>query len=202
MPSFHPLKRRQTKFKFCLTVITETRFSLYCPFTLSEFAPADYAMATDLPCDGDGICMLCNKKSPLEETLVCCTCATPWHVPCLSKPLESLPSLSSWECPDCAPSATGNVRVKPAATGVASDLVAAIRKIEANDGLTEKEKAKRRQDLLSKAVPSANENSDRHEKNRGKGEVLDLLDEKFKCAMCMQLPERPVTVSGLIPLCF
>ncbi|CAA6660057.1 unnamed protein product [Spirodela intermedia] len=139
-------------------------------------------MATDLPCDGDGTCMLCKRKSPEEEAIVCSTCATPWHVPCLSRPPESMASVSSWACPDCAAPVSGGGGGfhggRPAMAGVASDLVAAIRAIETNKGLTEQEKAKRRQELMSKAWD---------------GEVLDLLDEKFKCAICMQLPERPVT---------
>ncbi|WJX54214.1 RING-type E3 ubiquitin transferase [Trifolium repens] len=56
-------------------------------------------MAQFLPCDSEGVCMVCKNK-PLEtETLVCRTCATPWHVPCL--PL--LPTtILDWECSDCS----------------------------------------------------------------------------------------------------
>jgi hypothetical protein len=29
--------------------------------------------------------------------------------------------------------------------------------------------------------------------------VLEILDQQFNCAFCMQLPERPVTVSNHFP---
>lgn len=147
--------------------------------------------------------MLCKKKSPEEESIVCSTCATPWHVPCLSRAPESMATISSWECPDCTTPVAGDDggfhSERPATTGVASDLVVAIRAIEANKGLTEQEKAKRRQELMSKDAPALKGDVDGKERNKHRdGEVLDLLDEKFQCAICMQLPERPVTVSKLV----
>lgn len=159
-------------------------------------------MATDLPCDPDGDCMICKKRVPEEESIVCSTCATPWHAPCLSRPPESLSSIASWECPDCAAPGPGHdldVSAAPPA-GAASGLVAAIRAIEADAGLTERQKARKRQELLSRRGPGlGGEDEDDEMKRRKSAEsdVLDLLDEKFKCSICMQLPERPVTVSGL-----
>lgn len=89
--------------------------------------------------------------------------------------------------------------------------MAAIREIEANVTLTEKEKARKRQELMSgKAAEEQEEEEDddndakRKRKGKGKGkekenggDVLDVLDETFKCSFCMQLPERPVSVSSL-----
>src|SRR5262249_17240286 len=145
------------------------------------------AMATDLPCDGDGVCMVCQTKAPEEEAVVCKTCATPWHVPCLSKPPESLASVASWEGPDCAPPpAAGGGGGKAAPAGVASDLVAAIRAIEADAGLTEQEKARKRQELVSGGAPASDgEEEGGKGRKQGESDVLDLLDEKFKCAICM-----------------
>ncbi|CAH8257128.1 unnamed protein product [Arabidopsis lyrata] len=142
------------------------------------------APEVQFPCDGDGVCMRCQGKPPAEETLTCGTCVTPWHVSCLLP--ESLSSSTGeWQCPDCSgdvvPSAvpvTGNANAGLETSG--SVLVAAIRAIQADVNLTEAEKAKRRQKLMS-----------------GGGD--DRLDEEDKkkleifCSICIQLPERPIT---------
>ncbi|XP_050219501.1 E3 ubiquitin-protein ligase ORTHRUS 2 [Mercurialis annua] len=133
----------------------------------------------ELPCDGDGVCMKCKSKPVAEEILSCSTCVTPWHVSCLSKKLETLVSALQWECPDCSgEDMTGG--------GERNELVAKIKEIEGDAGLSEKEKAKRRQELLSgKTVEE--------EEDEKKNDIFDVVDETFKCAFCMQLPERPVT---------
>ncbi|XP_021649612.2 E3 ubiquitin-protein ligase ORTHRUS 2 isoform X2 [Hevea brasiliensis] len=144
-----------------------------------------------LPCDGDGICMRCKAVPTTQETLTCITCVTPWHIVCLSSPPETLASTLQWECPDCSgePAASATV-----VAGSGSELVAAIREIEADAALTEKEKARKRQELLSGKM----EEEDVKKKGKGKEkesghDVLDILDESFKCSFCIQLPERPVT---------
>ncbi|KAJ9549445.1 hypothetical protein OSB04_021988 [Centaurea solstitialis] len=58
--------------------------------------------SSDLPCDGDGHCMICKIKPPEEETLTCKTCVTPWHLNCLSSRPETLARVAQWECPDCS----------------------------------------------------------------------------------------------------
>ncbi|XWS60898.1 hypothetical protein CRYUN_Cryun07bG0077500 [Craigia yunnanensis] len=143
-----------------------------------------------LPCDGDGACMLCKVTPPTEETLTCSTCATPWHVTCLASPPETLASTLQWLCPDCSggplPSAAAAV------DGSSSDLFVAIMAIEADELLTEKEKARKRQELVSGRVE---EDGDK-EKGKGKekeSSVLDVLDGSLNCSFCMQLPDRPVT---------
>ncbi|KAK8599573.1 hypothetical protein V6N13_077492 [Hibiscus sabdariffa] len=99
-----------------------------------------------LPCDGDGACMRCKVTPPAEETLTCCTCATPWHVTCLASPPETLASTLQWHCPDCS----GDLLPSAAAAldGSSGELFTAKRAIEADVSLTEKEKARKRQELL------------------------------------------------------
>ncbi|CAN4124126.1 unnamed protein product [Withania somnifera] len=128
------------------------------------------AHASDLPCDGDGVCMVCKTKPSENESLVCKTCATPWHINCLSAPPDSMADANA------------------AASSSFGDLLAAIRAIESDSLLTEQDKAKRRQELLSGGakdtiLEGVNPDND----------VLNILDGSLNCSMCMQLPERPVT---------
>lgn len=161
------------------------------------------AQVSQLPCDGDGICMLCQAKPSDLETITCKTCVTPWHVGCLSNPPETLASTLQWDCPDCSPPREdaplpppGN---SPLPTAPSSDLVAAIRAIEADASLTDREKAKKRQELLSGKSQSEKDGHDANKEKRKRGDdVLDLFDERLNCSFCMQLPERPVTVSSLL----
>jgi E3 ubiquitin-protein ligase UHRF1 len=154
------------------------------------------ANVTQLPCDGDGICMVCKATPSDEEKLTCRTCATPWHVSCLScgRP-ETLASALQWECPDCCTSAGDFPPVK-APGGASDDLIDKIRAIEADASLTEREKAKRRQELMvsGKACVDGEEEEEEKKKKASGGDVLDLLGGSFNCSFCMQLPERPVTV--------
>ena len=75
----------------------------------------------------------------------------------------------------------------------------AIRAIESDDSLTELEKARRRQELVSGGgVPSSDDdggNVKNKEGINGDNDVLAILDGNINCSICMQLPERPVTVS-------
>ncbi|XP_042449994.1 E3 ubiquitin-protein ligase ORTHRUS 2-like [Zingiber officinale] len=160
-------------------------------------------MAPDLPCDGEGACMVCRATPTEAEIVVCRTCTTPWHGQCLSAPPATLAVVAEWQCPDCDPTedgATGAPSTSAVATaaGDKSDLIAAIRAIEADASLTEREKAKRRQVLLSGGKVVVEEDGDEeggsgNKKASGGNDFLDLFDEKFSCAFCMQLPDRPVT---------
>ncbi|KAG0615776.1 hypothetical protein M758_5G066100 [Ceratodon purpureus] len=67
----------------------------------------------DLPCDADGMCMVCKIVPPDSDVLLCGSCVSPWHMRCLNPPMESVP-LGDWECPDCLPSI---VDAKPPAVG-------------------------------------------------------------------------------------
>lgn len=136
--------------------------------------------------------MLCKTKPVVEETLTCKTCDTPWHASCLSSPPKTLTSTLQWECPDCS-SIAGDLPVKSAgATSSVSDaLVAAIRAIESDGSLTEREKAQKRQELLSGKAVGEEKKKGAHSKET---DVLDVLGGSLNCSFCMQLPERPVTV--------
>ncbi|KAK6147970.1 hypothetical protein DH2020_018882 [Rehmannia glutinosa] len=147
-----------------------------------------------LPLNADGICMLCKVKPAEEATLTCVTCATPWHVDCLSVLPETMASALKFECPDCSGDGLDG---GPAPTDLEkNDLFTRIREIEADDSLSEKEKARRRQQLLSGKMEIDDEDG------KGNGEIneektsdiLGVLGESFKCSYCMELPERPVTI--------
>ncbi|KFK40520.1 hypothetical protein AALP_AA2G006400 [Arabis alpina] len=150
------------------------------------------AREIQLPCDGDGICMRCKTKPPTEESLTCGTCVTPWHVSCLSSPPETLASTLQWLCPDCS----GEITDDPLRVADGSDLVAAIREIEADSSLTDVEKAKKRQELLSGDVDVVDDDDDDEDEKMRDGDDLDVLaalGENLNCSFCMKLPERPVT---------
>ncbi|GER48548.1 zinc finger C3HC4-type RING finger family protein [Striga asiatica] len=140
-----------------------------------------------LPLDADGACMLCKVKPTEEATLTCAMCATPWHVDCLSVLPETMSSAISFECPDCSGEGLDG---GPAPLDLEKQvLFTKIREIEADVSLSEREKARRRQELLSGNVNG--ESGDVKEEKEN--DVLGVLGESFKCCYCMELPERPVT---------
>ncbi|MCL7034230.1 hypothetical protein MKW94_005269 [Papaver nudicaule] len=143
-----------------------------------------------LPCDRDGICLRCKTKPvSVLETLVCKTCVTPWHVTCLSTPPESLSLVLQWDCPDCS-DCRNNPHVSTSSSK--NELVSMIREIEMDTKLTEQEKAKKRQQLLSGTMQSS-DLDDVEEKKSGGNDMMMILDEQLNCSFCMQLPDRPVT---------
>ncbi|KAL0700930.1 hypothetical protein Bca4012_057052 [Brassica carinata] len=149
-----------------------------------------------LPCDNDGVCLRCKVKPPQEETLTCGTCGTPWHAPCLSSPPETLASTLQWHCPDCSGEIDPLLPVSVAAgheSGGGSDLVAAIRAIEADESLTEADKAKKRQELLSGKSAAVGDDEEGKKSAGLDVDVLAALGENLNCSFCIQLPERPVT---------
>ncbi|KAK3135911.1 hypothetical protein QOZ80_5BG0425120 [Eleusine coracana subsp. coracana] len=142
-------------------------------------------MAANLPCNDDGMCMVCSAAAiPEDELLYCFTCTTPWHPPCLSNP-PALADVPCWRCPDCSGS---EGPAEPAAAGAGGELVAAIHAIQADETLSEQEKARRRQALLG---GSATAGADEDDVGR---DVSDIVLEEFTCVICMNLPEKPVTV--------
>lgn len=145
-------------------------------------------MAQQLPCDGDGNCMVCKSKPTTDEIINCKTCVTPWHLTCLSGTLNT--SADGWDCPDCDNPIAPPPPAAAAASTTRSDLIASIRAIESDSSLTDQDKAIKRQHLLSgcQATHDSNPQSSNH------NHILQLLDQGFNCSFCMQLPERPVTV--------
>ena len=159
------------------------------------------AQVSQLPCNGDGICMLCKEKPSDEKKLTCVTCFTPWHVTCLASRPETLASTLRWECPDCTMPADCAPVAVSGGDVAAGELVASIRAIEADESLTEREKARKRQKLLSGRVESSDEEDEMSmkkkkgkEKVEGGDDVLKVVGMGLICSFCMQLPERPVTV--------
>lgn len=146
------------------------------------------AHVSQLPCDGEGICMVCKNRPPDEEKLTCKTCHTPWHGSCLIVRPETLASTVQWECPDCTTPFDA-----PAPPAGKCELVSAIRAIEADTTLTETQKARKRQELVGGRVESADSKRKGKEKAEHGYEVLDVLGRGVNCSFCMQLPERPVT---------
>ncbi|KAJ7945609.1 E3 ubiquitin-protein ligase ORTHRUS 2 [Quillaja saponaria] len=157
---------------------------------------------TQLPCAGDGICMLCKTKPLEEEKLTCKTCVTPWHANCLLSRPATLADTLQWECPDCTSLSAGQPPV-PAGTVLvdgagesSNSLIAAIRAIEADTSLTERQKANKRQQLMSGKAGSEEDDENGKKKKIHKGgekDVLDVLGGTLNCSFCMQLPDRPVT---------
>ncbi|VFQ88430.1 unnamed protein product [Cuscuta campestris] len=142
---------------------------------------------SQLPVDGEGVCMRCKVTPEKDDTIVCATCATPWHLACLAALPDTMKSDSDFQCPDCTGTGISGPPERDPADG--SGLVDKILAIEANESLTDREKARRRQELLS---GKSGENGDDKEKGE-RFDVLAVLGESIKCSFCMQLPDRPVT---------
>lgn len=174
----------------------------------------------DLPCDADGMCMVCKVVPPDEDVLLCSSCTSPWHMYCLNPPLSSVP-FGDWECPDCSmppapptsstpaaaaaavPAAAALGSLPNAANGTENGMMARIRAIQADQSLTEAEKARKRQELMANhSAPAQNgkkaevdaQTSKQPSKGR-RNETLEMLDQNLNCIFCMNLAERPVTVS-------
>ena len=76
--------------------------------------------------------------------------------------------------------------------GDGADIVAQVRAIRADPSLSEQEKARRCQDVMSKNGSTTNGNGLKQEKKVHK--MLQIFDENLNCTFCMQLADRPVTV--------
>ncbi|XP_022764135.1 E3 ubiquitin-protein ligase ORTHRUS 2-like [Durio zibethinus] len=160
------------------------------------------AHVSQLPCNGDGTCMICKKNPSPDDTFTCRTCATPWHVTCLSSSScpQTLADALLWDCPDCSLADHPHLPLPPSIAGKiggSDKLVVAIRAIESDDSLNELEKARRRQELVSGGGARLSDDDGENVKNKeginGDNDVLAILDGNINCSICMQLPERPVT---------
>jgi len=110
-------------------------------------------------------------------------------------------SALQWKCPDCSDTPVAGKWPVPTVSGAAGELIAAIKAIEDDESLSEREKAKRRQKLLSGKSGSGDNDDEKddeeEEKLKDDNEILAILGENMKCSFCMQLPDRPVTVISL-----
>lgn len=57
--------------------------------------PALARPAADLACE------VCNLPTGEESMLMCDACGTGWHLACLNPPLEAVPAVDVWVCPEC-----------------------------------------------------------------------------------------------------
>ncbi|CAI5499214.1 unnamed protein product [Closterium sp. Naga37s-1] len=187
-------------------------------------------------CGTDGVCMQCNKLPPDDRVLVCDACRGEWHMPCLVPPLTAAPA-GTWHCPDCheveaemnrAPSADGGrdgraasdaaaggaeaLREVDAAAATAGgggegELRARIRAIESDASLSDAEKARQRQALVSRQATTTASESGGGTRADGAGATARganaaeaaeaaaaCFSEAMKCPICHDLVDRPVTV--------
>ncbi|KAK7312053.1 hypothetical protein VNO77_35592 [Canavalia gladiata] len=141
-----------------------------------------------LPCDCEGVCMVCKAEPGDGETLMCITCHTPWHAACLPSLPHTLAATNHWLCPDCDPEA----EVPPASASSSNHLVTAMLAIENDASLTQHQKARKRQDLIT-GKASADEEEEEEEEKQNNSSVSDILTRSLNCSICIHLPERPVT---------
>lgn len=154
----------------------------------------------DLPLNADGQCMCCSKAPQEFECLRCSSCASPWHQTCLRKTpsIEQVGDLTVWLCPDCKPAlpdegdSGGGAPANAIGDEETVKLMEKMKEIEGDGNLSTKEKAQKRQELMGGAVQNGGGEGEKV-KNRL---ASDVLDEKMKCAFCLRLVDRPVTVSG------
>eukprot|EP00249_Psilotum_nudum_P024227 c29126_g1_i1 orf=621-3185(-) len=147
----------------------------------------------ELPCDLDGVCMMC-KKTPFDsDVLLCNGCSSPWHMACLNPPMQTVP-LCDWFCPDCnlvTPTEQDRPQ-KSTVSELGSDILTEIRAIQADPNLTDEQKARKCQDIMGKGI-SGEEKRDVGSVERRKHKMLEIFDENLNCIFCLQLAERPVT---------
>uniref|UniRef100_A0A2P2I2V5 RING-type E3 ubiquitin transferase n=2 Tax=Hirondellea gigas TaxID=1518452 RepID=A0A2P2I2V5_9CRUS len=55
-------------------------------------------------------CAVCAKKDQPEKQLMCDECDKPYHIHCLNPPLETIPDVEEWFCPECKNDETEIVR--------------------------------------------------------------------------------------------
>jgi E3 ubiquitin-protein ligase UHRF1 len=124
--------------------------------------------------------------------------------------MASVPT-GDWACPDCdlSPSdgalsqATMQAQqpfpANAGAAGESADLLSQVRAIRADPNLSEQEKARKCQDVMSKKGAMANNgkggSATATEDKKKVHKMLQIFDENLNCTFCMQLADRPVTVS-------
>lgn len=161
-----------------------------------------------MPCETlDGPCMVCKIVPPNHQVLICDGCGSGWHMQCLVPPLSSAPD-GEWKCVDCEP---GTVTLADPPSGMAENgIVNQVRAIHADSSLSEEEKARRIMNLhcptalqMPRDTALSGQGSDgrgrRSEVRTKKTAAMDQLNENLKCMICLNLVDRPVTVSPAAP---
>ncbi|CAI5504405.1 unnamed protein product [Closterium sp. Naga37s-1] len=187
-------------------------------------------------CGTDGVCMQCNTLPPDDRVLVCDACRGEWHMPCLVPPLTAAPA-GTWHCPDCheveaamnrAPGGDGggdgraasdtaaggaealreaDAAAATAGSGGEGELRARIRAIQSDASLSDAEKARQRQALVSRQATTTASESGGGTRADGAGATARganaaeaaeaaaaCFSEAMKCPICHDLVDRPVTV--------
>lgn len=158
-------------------------------------------VALDLPLDPSGACMCCKEKPKPDSCLRCGSCASPWHIKCLrTRPVH--PPQDEWMCPDCDGTAERSgpgdcIASLPPNDG--QSLSQHLRSIENDCSLTDAQKAKRRQEYFTGPGQDDGQPSKRQKvsetASKNGSSALEILDEKMNCIFCLQVVDRPVTVS-------
>ncbi|CAI7836097.1 unnamed protein product [Closterium sp. NIES-53] len=186
-------------------------------------------------CGTDGVCMQCNTLPPDDRVLVCDACRGEWHMPCLVPPLTAAPA-GTWHCPDCheveaamnrAPGGDGggdgraasdtadggaealreaDAAAATAGSGGEGELRARIRAIQSDASLSDAEKARQRQALVSRQATTTASESGGGTRADGAGATARganaaeaaeaaaaCFSEAMKCPICHDLVDRPVT---------
>ncbi|KAI5061530.1 hypothetical protein GOP47_0024035 [Adiantum capillus-veneris] len=146
----------------------------------------------ELPCDADGKCMVCKVVPEDSQVILCNSCSSPWHMSCLHPPMTEVP-LGDWSCPDCDPSAVAATSTAPVSSAPPTEdhdnVVSQIRAIRSDPTLSEQEKARKCQDVMSRADTTTANGAEDKKKHK----MLEIFDENLNCIFCMQLADRPVT---------
>ena len=159
-------------------------------------------VALDLPLDPSGTCMCCKEKPKPDACLRCGSCASPWHIKCLRTQPTHRPE-DTWMCPDCDGTAEGSGNGGCVASDGEQNLSQQLRSIENDSSLTDDQKAKRRQEHFrgpeqADGQPSKKQKVSEIAAKNGSS-ALEILDEKMNCIFCLQVVDRPVTVSPHSP---
>ncbi|KVI06115.1 PUA-like domain-containing protein [Cynara cardunculus var. scolymus] len=62
---------------------------------------ASMAPVKQMPCNIDGVCMMCKTKPSEAAKVLCITCLTSWHVTCITIPPQTVAAVLLWECSVC-----------------------------------------------------------------------------------------------------
>ncbi|XVF54792.1 hypothetical protein PTKIN_Ptkin05aG0210100 [Pterospermum kingtungense] len=164
------------------------------------------------PDDGDdnNLCSLCKTKTNNgKELMPCVLCEAPWHMTCLLSMREHFSYTDSFRgCPECPnrinliPSDNDDDAAATSSSPGESTMVAKVLAIQADESLTEEEKARKRQELLSQGPVVEPKEAEDGEEKKGKGKgkekqkektKVESNDQSFNCSICLNMLDRPVS---------